>query len=90
MKRFIISISAIILLLFIGFIAVFYGGFYMDSDRDNHINTFVRTENKEILIKDKDKWKPFEVRGIDMGSGILVNGLQIMRSPKKPICTGFS
>ena len=33
----------------------------MDSDRDNHINTFVRTENKEILIKDKDKWKPFEV-----------------------------
>ena len=42
----------------------------MDSDRDNHINTFVRTENKEILIKDKDKWKPFEVRGIDMGSGI--------------------
>ena len=70
MKRFIISISAIILLLFIGFIAVFYGGFYMDSDRDNHINTFVRTENKEILIKDKDKWKPFEVRGIDMGSGI--------------------
>ena len=70
MKRFIISISAIILFLFIGFIAVFYGGFYIDSDRDDHINTFVRTENKEILIKDKDKWKPFEVRGIDMGSGI--------------------
>ena len=90
MKRFIISISAIILLLFIGFIAVFYGGFYVDSDRDNHVNTFVRTENKEILIKDKDKWKPFEVRGIDMGSGIPGNGLQIMRSPKKPICDGFS
>lgn len=70
MKRFIISISAIILLVFIGFIAVFYGGFYVDSGRDNHVNTFVRTENKEILIKDKDKWKPFEVRGIDMGSGI--------------------
>lgn len=70
MKRFIISISAIILFLFIGFITVFYGGFYIDSDRDNHINTFVRTENKEILIKDKDKWEPFEVRGIDMGSGI--------------------
>ena len=63
-------VTAIILLLFIGFIAVFYGGFYMDSGRDNPINTFVRTENKEILIKDKDKWKPFEVRGIDMGSGI--------------------
>ena len=62
MKRFIIGISAIILLVFIGFIAVFYGGFYVDSNRDNHINTFVRTENKEILIKDKDKWKPFEVR----------------------------
>lgn len=70
MKRFIIGISAIILLLFIGFIAVFYGGFYVDSGRDNHVNTFVRTENKEILIKDKDKWKPFEVRGMDMGSGI--------------------
>lgn len=70
MKRFIISISAIILLVFIGFIAVFYGGFYVDSGRDNNVNTFVRTENKEILIKDKDKWKPFEVRGIDMGSGI--------------------
>lgn len=70
MKRFIIGISAIILLLFIGFIAVFYGGFYVDSGRDNHVNTFVRTENKEILIKDKDEWKPFEVRGIDMGSGI--------------------
>ena len=70
MKRFIISISAIILLVFIGFIAVFYDGFYVDSDRDNHVNTFVQTENKEILIKDKDKWKPFEVRGIDMGSGI--------------------
>lgn len=55
MKRFIISISAIILLVFIGFIAVFYGGFYVDSGRDNHVNTFVRTENKEILIKDKDK-----------------------------------
>ena len=40
----------------------------MDSDRDNPINTFVRTEDKEILIKDKDKWQPFEVRGIDMGS----------------------
>lgn len=49
MKRFIISISAIILLVFIGFIAVFYGGFYVDSGRDNHVNTFVRTENKEIL-----------------------------------------
>ena len=70
MKRFIIGISAIILLLFIGFIAVFYGGFYVDSGRDNHVNTFVRTENKEILIKDKDKWKPFDVRGIDMGSSI--------------------
>ncbi len=90
MKRFIISISAIILLVFIGFIAVFYGGFYVDSGRDNHVNTFVRTENKEILIKDKDKWKPFEVRGIDMGSGIPVNGLPIMRLPKKPICAGFS
>ncbi len=42
----------------------------MDLGRDNHVNTFVRTENKEILIKDKDKWKSFEVRGIDMGSGI--------------------
>lgn len=70
MKRFIIGISAIILLLFIGFVAVFYGGFYVDLGRDNHVNTFVRTENKEILIKDKDKWKPFEVRGMDMGSGI--------------------
>lgn len=75
MKRFIIGISAIILLLFIGFVAVFYGGFYVDLGRDNHVNTFVRTENKEILIKVKDKWKPFEVRGMDMGSGILVNGL---------------
>ena len=90
MKRFIISISAIILLVFIGFIAVFYGGFYVDSGWDNHVNTFVQTENKEILIKDKDKWKPFEVRGIDMGSGIPGEWSTDYAITKKPICTGFS
>lgn len=90
MKRFIIGISAIILLLFIGFIAVFYGGFYVDSGRDNHVNTFVRTENKEILIKDKVSGNHLKSGELTWEAVFLVNGLQIMRSPKKPICTGFS
>lgn len=69
MKRFII-IVCIVVLLVIGLDAAYYRlGWYIDLNPGAVPTTFVRTEGDRILMLDGDDYKPFEIRGVNLGSG---------------------
>ena len=71
MKKFIIVICVLVALLFAGYQAYYRLGFYLDLKGDVPVDAFVTTEGKDILIRQEDgSYAPFEIRGVDMGSGI--------------------
>lgn len=69
MKKYIIIISAIILLFLMMDTAYYRLGWYMPFGEKNP-ECFVKTEGKSILRKQKDAWKDFEIRGVNLGSAI--------------------
>ncbi len=69
MKKFIITISVIILLILIGNTLYYDFGLYIDLRPEEPIETFVRTEGKKIQINQDGEWTDFTVKGVNMGSG---------------------
>lgn len=70
MKKFIIIISVCILVLLGLDWMYFYQGVYFDFGKEKPIEYFMKVEGEEILMKKGDKFEPFEIRGVNMGSGI--------------------
>lgn len=70
MKKFIIIISLIILVL-LGFDWLyFYEGVYFDFGKENPVEYFTKVDGEEIYVKKDGSFEPFEIRGVNLGSGI--------------------
>jgi hypothetical protein len=48
----------------------YHQGVYVDLDPDKPVTTFVRTEGEKILLDCGNGYEEFEIRGVDLGSGI--------------------
>ena len=70
MKKFIILCGIVIFIYVICYIAFYHYGIYFDFGRNKSLNTFVKTEGKEIFLKNNDNYELFEIKGVDMGAGI--------------------
>lgn len=70
MKKFIIALSVLVL-VFMALDAAHYRlGWYIDLMPEEPVTTFVKTDGKEIYLDCGEGWQPFEIRGVNMGSGI--------------------
>lgn len=70
MKKFVITVSAIILVLFVLDFAYYHMGIYIKFGNDEPIEYFMKTEGKTIYMKTENGYSPFEIKGVNMGSGI--------------------
>ena len=70
MKKF-ITIVSIIVILVILFDACHYRlGLYIDFHPQKEVTTFIKTEDDKILLNKGNGYKEFEIKGVNMGSGI--------------------
>jgi len=69
MKKFIIIVSAIVALYFLGDYAFYHLGWYIDTDPEKTVTTFVKTEGEEFRILKDGQWESFEIKGVNLGSG---------------------
>lgn len=70
MKKFIITISVIILVLLAFDWLYFYEGLYFYVDKEKPIEYFMKVDGEEIYMKKGDSFEPFEIKGVNLGSGI--------------------
>ena len=70
MKKFIIAISIIVVLVMLYDTCYYRLGLYIDFQPQKEVTTFIKTENDKILLNKGDGYKEFEIKGVNMGSGI--------------------
>ena len=70
MKKFILTVCALVAALFIGYAAYYQLGIYIDLRPERPVETFVKTEGKTILLEKNGVYTPFEIRGVDLGAGL--------------------
>ncbi len=69
MKKFIIASCTVILLLFVGFWLRYRVGFFIDLNPELPVTASVTTKDKTIYMEKDGIYVPFEIRGVDLGSG---------------------
>ena len=69
MKKFIIIVASLVCLVLLCYHLYFYQGIYINLSSKDPTTTFVKTENEEIWLNKGNGFEPFEIRGVDMGSG---------------------
>ena len=69
MKKFIIIVIAAILLYLAVSTAYYTFGVHINLGSDKLVTTFAKTEGKTIMIDRGEGFEPFEIRGVNMGSG---------------------
>ncbi len=70
MKKFIIIISSIILVFLAFDWLYFYQGVYFNFGKQKPVKYFMKVEGKEIYMEKNGSFEPFEIKGVNMGSGI--------------------
>lgn len=70
MKKFIVIISLVILVLLVVDWLYFYEGVYFDFGGEKPTEFFAKADGEEIYIKNGDSFIPFEIRGVNLGSGL--------------------
>lgn len=70
MKKFIIAAAAVILAIFIWHTAYYRFGIYIDLHPNDPVESQMTVEGKDIYIEKNGKKEPFEMRGVDLGSGM--------------------
>ena len=70
MKKFIITISVIILVLLTLDWLYFHNGFHIDFNNEKEIEYFMKVDEDTIYMEKDGKYEPFEIKGVNMGSGI--------------------
>ncbi|MBQ8637254.1 MAG: hypothetical protein IJ423_05245 [Clostridia bacterium] len=70
MKKYIITISVIILVLLTFDWLYFHEGVYFNSAKEKTVEYFTKVDGEEIYIKAGAEYKPFEIRGVNLGSGL--------------------
>ena len=74
MKKFIVIVSVIVLIV-MGFDIAYYRlGIYIDLNPDKEASTLARTDGDRLLVDTGSGFEDFEIRGVDMGSGIPGEG----------------
>lgn len=69
MKKFIIALSAAVLLFVLWDCAYYRLGIFVDLSPEKPVTVTVKTEGKQIYMDCGDGWQPFEIKGVNMGSG---------------------
>lgn len=69
MKRFIIIVSIVVGCLLLFDTCYYRLGWYVDFKSNETITTFVKTDEKEIYMDTGNGYEPFEIKGVNMGSG---------------------
>lgn len=69
MKKYIITVSVIIMFFLMFDIAYYHLGWHIPFG-DNEPWCFVKTDGKSILLKSDDKFKEFEIKGVNLGSAV--------------------
>lgn len=69
MKNYIITVVVIIMTLLALEYAYFYLGIHIDFGGEEPVEYFMKTKGKEIYKIENGKEVPFEIRGVNMGSG---------------------
>lgn len=70
MKKFILVVSILVVIYF-AFDALYYRyGFYIDLDPSEKVTTFTKTDGDKILIKKSSKYKPLEIKGVNLDASI--------------------
>ena len=70
MKKFIMILSALVL-LFVALDAAHYRlGWYIQLKPEEPVTATVKTEGKEIYLDNGSGWRSFEIKGVNMGSGV--------------------
>ncbi len=70
MKKFIVIISLVILVLLVVDWLYFYEGVYFDFGGEKPTEFFTKADGEEIYIKNGNSFIPFEIRGVNLGSGL--------------------
>ena len=70
MKKFVICVSALVVIGFSLWFAYFALGFYIDLRPDAPVSTFMTTDEDTIYMERDGVSVPFEIRGVDLGVGI--------------------
>lgn len=69
MKKFIIAVSAVICLYLAWDYAYYRMGIYVDIHPEREVTTFMKVDGNQIYQKGDSGYEPFEIRGVNMGSG---------------------
>ena len=69
MKKFIIMVSILVAVYIFGDYAYHHLGWYIDMEPGKPVTTFVKTEGTEFRILKNGQWEPFEIKGVNIGSG---------------------
>ncbi len=70
MKKFIIAVSILVALAFTGYNIYYRAGIYIQIGKPEATDVWIRTDGQEFRIRQADgSFVPFEIRGVDLGSG---------------------
>lgn len=70
MKRFLIVVITLILLYLGADYVYFHTGWFINLHTNQEVTTFTRADEDTIYLNTGSGYQPFEIRGMDMGSGI--------------------
>lgn len=69
MKKFIIVVSILVVLFIAADTAYYRLGFYIDFNPKKPVTTFVKTDAEQIYMDRGNGYEPFEIKGVNLGSG---------------------
>lgn len=69
MKKFIIVVITLVLVVLAADYVYFHMGVYIPFLQSDELNVNAKTEGKEILLLRDGEYVPFEIKGVDLGSG---------------------
>lgn len=69
MKKFIIAVCAIAVLALAWYTAYYHFGFFIDFHPKQSPSAFMKVKGKQIYMERSGEEAPFEIRGVDLGSG---------------------
>lgn len=69
MKKFIITVISLLLVVLSVNYIYFHMGVYIPSLQSSEVSVKAKTKGKQILLNEDGKFEPFEIKGVDLGSG---------------------
>lgn len=69
LKKFLILLCSVVLLVLLYDIVYYRLGWYIDLHPKQEVETFVKVRGTEICLDQGEGYQPFEIRGVNLGSG---------------------